>query len=232
MNKRKYITLSMVMFITVFLCMAAAQESGSDHSEAETCASCHINPAMPIVVDQWNTSEHGNSYDNGSGANTYCASCKAPMNADPFATSSDNEPVPAEEWQDITCSACHPPHDLRVEWGTPIGNFNVTTGEWMPVYDANELCVYCHSGSRHGKEFASFGKIMFDKKEVKCIDCHMPEIPVMINGETLYVYSHTWLVKENLPYSCGVKGTDSDCHKTHDQVWAEKQIDKMKIHGK
>ncbi|MCL7412360.1 MAG: hypothetical protein M8353_01915 [ANME-2 cluster archaeon] len=60
----------------------------------------------------------------------------------------------------------------------------------------------------------------------------MPEIPVEIDGETLQVYSHAWLVKENLAYSSGIEGTGMDCHANHDMVWAEKQIDKMIIHGK
>ncbi|MCL7412359.1 MAG: hypothetical protein M8353_01910 [ANME-2 cluster archaeon] len=72
-----------------------------------------------------------------------------------------SDPVPADEWMDVTCSACHPPYDKRVKWGTPIGNFNVTAGEWMPVFDANELCVYYHTGSYHAKEFQGFGKVMF-----------------------------------------------------------------------
>jgi hypothetical protein len=207
--------------------IAVAQESGGDHSEADACGSCHFNPKMGEVVGQWSTSQHANSYDDGAGSNTYCARCKSPFNADPLATYSDNVPVPAELWKDVTCSACHPPHDLRVEWDTPIGTYDITTGEWAPVYDPDELCVYCHTGSHHARSFKAFGKTMFEKKGVHCNECHMAKVPsAAVPGDT--IHTHSWLVEDNLPYSCGVEATG--CHANKDMDWALKQIKKMRIH--
>jgi hypothetical protein len=204
-------------------------QAGGDHSEAAACASCHFNPEMAEVVAEWEWSEHGMSYDGGVGANTYCASCKAPLNADPAATSSDNVLIPVEEWQDITCASCHPPHDLRVEWGTPIGIYEPANAGWRPIYDSNELCLVCHSGSRHEVMFQGFGQVMYESKSVECVDCHMAEVPsVSVEGQAHK--SHTWTVRDNLPFSCGVG--DGNCHENKTDEWALKQIDKQKIHGK
>lgn len=203
-------------------------QAGGDHSEAAGCASCHFNPEMAEVVAEWEWSEHGMSFDAGVGANTYCASCKAPLNADALATGSDNDPVPWEEWQDVTCSSCHPPHDLRVEWGTPIGIYEPAAATWRPIYDSNELCTECHSPPRHEKVFQGFGQVMFEKKDVECVDCHMAEVPSSVEGQTHE--SHTWTVANNLPYSCGVG--NGSCHQNKTEEWALKQINKDKIHGK
>lgn len=231
MKRRNIIQLGIILISFALLPgVALAQESGENHTEPVNCAGCHRNGSpMPVVVQQWNTSEHGNSYDEGSGANTYCARCKAPLNADPLATYRNNKLIPVEEWKDVTCSACHPPHDKRVEWGTPIGIYNISTQDWTPVYNPNELCVNCHTGSNHAKDFHGFGQAMYDKKEVQCNDCHMPEVPVEVEGGIIRdTQSHTWRVEENLPYSCGVEGTG--CHANKKLEWAVKEIEKMKIH--
>jgi hypothetical protein len=175
---------------------------------------------MPEVVDDWYESNHANS-NSGYNANTYCAECHAPFQADPDATHSDNDPVPTEEWQGVTCGACHPPHNLRLEWGTPMGNYDIETQDWIPVYeeDADALCEYCHTGSRHEKEFQGYGKSMH-KKDVKCMDCHLAEVPDETpRGGHL---SHTFDVYPE--FSCGLE--NEDCHPNHKLDWAEKQIEK------
>jgi len=233
--KRRYIKLGMMLALAVgvtvaFWSVASAAnggEKGGDHSEAESCGGCHSNPKMGEVVDQWEESAHGNSYDNGSGANTYCASCKSPMVAVPGAER-PGVPIDQAVWQDVTCSACHPPHDLRVQWGTPIGTYDVANAEWSPVYDSNELCVFCHTGSHHARDFKGFGQSMYDKQGVKCNDCHMPQVPSEAEPGDV-IHSHTWEVEDNLPYSCGLQ--DGGCHDNHSEKWAEKQINKSKIHG-
>ena len=234
--KRRYIKFVMMLALAVgvtvaFWGVASASQSGGDHTEANDCASCHYGAGgvvMPAVVAQWEGSAHGNSYSESNG-NTYCASCHSQGLADPDASYGNNDPVPQEDWQDVTCSSCHPPHDLRVEWGTPIGTYDVDTSEWSPVQveDSNELCTSCHAGTRHGKDFKGFGQSMFDKKGVDCVDCHMPEVPLEGASDGV-IRSHTWTVWDNLPQSCGL---ESGCHSNHSEKWAEKQIAKEKIHG-
>ncbi len=203
-----------------------------DRTEANGCADCHSGAGaivMPFVVGKWLESNHADSY-HGSNGNTYCAKCHSPFQANPLATHDDNMPVPLEEWEAVTCSACHPPHDLRVEWGTPIGIYDVATGEHSPVYldDANMLCEYCHT-DRHEKDFQGYGQEMFEHKDVRCIDCHMAEIPVDDEGVS-YRAAHNFEVAANLPWSCGTYA--GGCHESHTEEWAAKQIAKEKIHGK
>jgi hypothetical protein len=203
-----------------------------DRTEPDYCEACHFFPGsavMPFVVDTWLDSSHANSY-HGFNGNTYCAVCHSPFQADPSATQNDNDPVAIENWEAVTCGACHPPHDLRVEWGTPIGNYDVAAQSWIPVYeeDANDLCTHCHAGMQQ-KDFHSYAKVMYHKKGVRCIDCHMPKIPNdVVAGDTTNRRTHDFKVGLNLPYSC----ITAECHANKTEQWAAKQIAKNKIHGK
>lgn len=216
-----------------FALLAASTAQAYDHSEAESCAGCHFYPGsavMTFTVDTWYAAAHSTSL-NASNGNSYCARCHSPFQADPAATHHDSDPVPPEDWESITCSTCHPPHDLRVEWGTPIGIYDVDAAEWFPVYEAeaNQLCQHCHSGSRHQPDFQGFGQAMFEHKDVRCIDCHMPEVPNPEDPGRL-TRTHDLHAAGNLPYSCGT--VEGGCHDNHKPEWAAKQIGKGKIHGK
>ena len=204
-----------------------------DRTEAENCGGCHFEPKMALVVEMWLESNHADSF-HGFNGNTYCAECHAPMEADPLATDDDNDLVPFEEWQAVTCAACHPPHSLRVLWETPIATYDITTGEYSPLYvdegEADLLCVHCHTGVRHaGKDFQGFGKAMH-KKDVDCIDCHMAKVPRDVEETEVQAYTHDFNVMQNLPWSCGTYV--GGCHSNHSEVWALKQLQKGKIHGK
>ena len=235
MSKNRVIRLIVALACVLLLSGAAAaviaQESGLDRTEPEYCAVCHApgNP-MSVVVDQWEQSEHALSFDFSAGANTYCAECKSPRLADPAATHGDNDPVPVEDWEDVTCAACHPSHHDRSEWGTPIGLIDIETGLHYPVYDANELCLACHSGARHSRDFQAWGSTMFEKKGVTCVDCHMAERPYETGDGVEWAEWHEFTVEDNLPYSCGI-GEDN-CHHNKTAEWALKQINKAKMHRK
>jgi hypothetical protein len=224
-----------------------------DRSESNSCAGCHFfpgNAVMPFTVDTWLESDHANSY-RGFLGNTYCARCHSPFQADPLATHGENEDVPSEEWEAVTCGACHPPHDLRVEWGTPIGIYDVDAGEWSPVNreDVNDLCLHCHSGEEpHNEpvEFQGFGKVMYEKKGVRCIDCHMAKVPNTVVAEETWRHAHDMgvggdvvegpeddgalLIEDKEQYSCGT--IPGGCHDNKTKEWALKQLEKQKIHGK
>lgn len=226
--------LSIVVVPVVF---GADPADEFDRTEANSCGGCHYdNSPMPTVVDMWYQSSHASSYEYGHTDNTYCASCHSPLQADPNATHSDNETIAPEDWQGVTCSACHPDHDQIDEWveeGLPetrIGNYNIDGSGWTPIYldqNANDLCTNCHTGSRHGKTFKGFGKVMFNEKGVRCIDCHMGEVPTeLADGSTRDIPSHTWHVRDNAVNAC------LGCHANKTVDWAEKQIDKGIIHGK
>jgi hypothetical protein len=186
---------------------------------------------MKDVVDSWEVSGHANS-NHGYNANTYCAKCHSPFQADADAKHDDNDPISDEDWAGVTCSACHPPHDLRVKWGTDLGTYDIKSGEWSPVYkkDHADVCLQCHNGDdpegRHYiGEFQGFGKSML--KQIGCEGCHMPKVDAG-NGE---FQSHAF-VKPDGANSCGTGfGADPDCHPNKDLDWAQKQWDKNKIHN-
>lgn len=223
-------SMALVGFIVTSVGTLQAGLPAGDTSEADGCASCHYYPDQDKVqgeiVDEWKESSHGNSYGS-SNSNTYCAKCHSPFQADPEATHSNHDPVPQEEWQGVTCSSCHPPHSKRVEWGTPIGYYDVAEQEWTPVYegDTNELCTHCHESWRHESIFSPGPGNTMEKKGVECIDCHMPVVPT--EGTDKDHRSHNWHILEstdNPEYSCGLER--SECHDSHDADWAAKQIDK------
>lgn len=221
----------LIGLMAIFSVAVASPLFAYDYSEAENCAACHIPPGahMAYVVDRWYESAHAQSYMSYLG-NTYCATCHSPFQADPSATHSANEAIPEEQWEAVTCAVCHPPHDLRVEWGTPIALYDVASDSYSPVAleDANMLCEQCHTGERHSREFQGFGNTMMHKKGVRCIDCHMAKVPLPVEGLPDRA-SHDFAVAPNLPYSCGT--IVGGCHSNKKVEWAEKQINKGRIHG-
>jgi hypothetical protein len=224
-------TIGLTIVLTIIIPTGVSfPASAYNYEEATACADCHFSSGahMPYVVDKWMQSKHAQSYGVYHG-NTYCANCHAPFQADPNADHANNVPVPLDEWEAVTCGACHPPHDLRVEFGTPIGIYDVATGEYSPllVEDSNALCTNCHTGWRHSQDSQGYGQVMFHKKEVRCIDCHMAKIPV---AEGLADRAaHDFNVAANLPYSCGT--ITGGCHSNHKESWALKQIAKGRIHA-
>ncbi len=199
-----------------------------DHSESEGCAGCHINPFQVLIVDQWLSSHKAWSY-HGYGANTYCANCHSPRQADADATYRDNDPVDFDDFEAITCGSCHTHHG-QCDPGPRIGYFDPAIGDNVCVETTNELCQHCHTGSRHAaREFKAFGKVMFERKGVTCVDCHMPKVPLEVNGVVSMKHSHTFDVEGALPYSCGT--LPGGCHENKKTEWAQKQIDKGLIHG-
>ena len=119
----------------------------------------------------------------------------------------------------------------RSSGGPPSGVTTSPQKTWYPLYDANELCTSCHTGSRHASpsDFQGYGDVMYHKKDVGCIDCHMAKVPTDYDPEERR-HTHTFDVGANLPYSCGVG--PGGCHSNHKEEWAAKQILKGKMHGK
>ena len=224
-------TIGLIIVIAISITTGVASTAFAyNFDEANACASCHYPTGahMPYVVDKWFDSKHAQSYGVYQG-NTYCANCHAPFQADPLADHANNVPVSPDEWEAVTCGACHPPHNLRVEWGTTIGIYDIATEEYSPlnVDDSNALCTNCHTGMRHSQDFQGYGQVMFHKKGVQCIDCHMAKIPVADGLKDRA--AHDFNVAANLPYSCGTIA--GGCHSNHKESWALKQIAKKRIHG-
>jgi hypothetical protein len=231
--------LPIAILVVGFSFALASSAFAYDRTEAENCAGCHFNPNMAEVVATWEESAHASTF-HGFNGNTYCSGCHSPLEADAAATSSSNAPVPLETWQSVTCASCHPPHDLRVEWETPLGLYDIAANAdpnnypdmgYVPLYrdESNLLCESCHTGLRHTRDFQGFGRSMFEKKAVMCIDCHMAVVPNPVQGEPPFA-THTFDVAANLPWSCGT--VPDGCHSNKTEAWAAKQIAKEKLHGK
>jgi formate-dependent nitrite reductase cytochrome c552 subunit len=226
-------TTLMTMMLLAMTGLIAGSAVAYDDTEANYCGSCHFFPGSAVMtptVADWFTSGHGNS-SQGYNQNTYCANCHSPFQADAAAHHDTGIFIPDEEWQNITCATCHPPHNLRVEWGTPVATYDVASAEYTPIYEGelDAICLSCHTGSRHSKEFAGFGQAMFEHKGVECVDCHMPAVPNDLDPGRMTM-SHTFSATDNVAYSCGTVA--GGCHSVHKPEWAVKQIAKDKIHGK
>jgi len=231
----------------------------TNRTEVTGCGGCHVSPDpvphMVWVADGWKASEHACSYESYLG-NTYCASCHSPFQADPLVldTHDTSTPVALEDWQHVTCAACHLGHTEAGLVGTRMGNYDVEgigdgnpaapgyflryLDEDSPDYDenaANDLCMHCHTGWRHAPDFQGFGNAML-QNGVHCIDCHMADVPTdgstleEVTDETPFRHSHDFKVEAHLPWSCGT--VPGGCHDNHTEDWARKQIQKGRIHGK
>jgi len=237
-----------ILAAVLMLGWSAASAQAYDREEYEGCRECHSargTDHMLFVSDTWLLSGHANSWAESNG-NTYCMSCHAPLQADPLATRDNNQPVPLEESEALTCAGCHLPHTLAGEVGTRLGNFIVgsgdaETGEWVPRFEGeeDELCMQCHSGSRHEKEIT-----MWQMKEVKCIDCHMPKIPVVqfalatdtepapVRPTRTHEFGFPLEDDEALAakarFSCGTEGVG--CHPHESTDWAVAYIRSKLIH--
>lgn len=139
---------------------------------------------------QWATTRHANTYDNGLGANTTCASCKSPRNWDPNSsaveaaqdcTSCKREPgkprpeleggvpVPKNDWKSITCDVCHQP--VGDSYNTAISFWNQAVGGYEPMTSSTALCEKCHEG-RHGFDVVWEQANSPAHKDWACTRCH------------------------------------------------------------
>jgi hypothetical protein len=196
-------------------------------TEAQQCAACHENPKQAFVAAKWSESGHANSYGTVQG-NTYCAQCHSPFQADANATKTNNQPIPTEQWQAVTCSVCHPPQEKMTEWGSPIALYDIATKTYSPLAlaDANILCLNCHNGSLYAPKFGDAGLLMM-QTGVRCIDCHMSQI-TSVNRTEGQAAAHDFKVEANLPSSCGLG--PGGCHGGNTNAWAVNEIRSGAIH--
>ena len=199
----------------------------------------------PGLYEDWVMSEHGSSYDNGMGANTYCAKCKSPIEFDPQSTLENNIIIPESKWQSVTCLVCHTTN-LVPQPRPPgahlhlMGNYipgsgdpnNATLENITQMYiirdNPNDLCAYCHTGRYEVTFVPGYGRIM-EKKGVTCLDCHMPMKPNPVPIPQLTEFrSHKLDPLKDSSFSCGINR--DDCHYNKNEDWALKQMLKEKIH--
>lgn len=140
---------------------------------------------------EWEASEHAHTYDEGQGANTTCARCKAPLNWDPSQEeaqqlamdcgSCKREPgaerpmlaggveVPEESWHNINCDVCHIPVGDSYDVG--VAFWNQALGRYEAVENSDELCARCHEG-QHGFRVMEEQEETLVHQGMQCTDCH------------------------------------------------------------
>jgi hypothetical protein len=144
------------------------------------------------AMQEWSQSAHADTYDEGMGANTTCARCKAPQNWDPYnfalAESLDcasckrvpgaprpelesGVPIPESEWMQIGCEVCHQP--LGDSVSTSLAFWNQALGAYEAVGSSAELCARCHEG-QHGFEVTREQAESTAHQGWECTRCHGP----------------------------------------------------------
>jgi hypothetical protein len=182
---------------------------------------------VAFVTSKWSESGHADTYGPAQG-NTFCARCHSPLQADAGATETNNAAIPEAQWQDVTCSVCHPSAAQRAAWGSPIAKYDVATKtyESVPLADADVLCTHCHT-DQFAPGFQGYGVIMHEAG-VRCIDCHMAVIPAGDPNVGQWP-AHDFKVAANLPYSCGTY--PGGCHSRRPEAWARRILALGPLHA-
>ena len=139
-----------ILFVIIFSIPNSAM--AYDWSEADNCIECHFSPGiyvMQFVVNKWFESYHAQT-DREFNANTYCAQCHSPFQADANATSVSNEPVPLENWENVTCSACHDD----------------------PDFEEKHKMSFKFPGKTYSKSIHGKLNVSGEKNAASCISCH------------------------------------------------------------
>ena len=183
--------------------------------------------AVAFVRSKWSESRHADTYGPAQG-NTFCAQCHSPLQADASTSETRNAAIREAQWQDVTCSVCHPSAAQRAASGSPIAKYDVATKtyESVPLADADELCTHCHT-EEHAPGFQGFGTVMHDAG-VRCIDCHMAVIPADDPNVGRWP-AHDFKVAANLPYSCGTY--PGGCHSRRPETWARSILTLGPLHA-
>lgn len=147
---------------------------------------------LAAAYAEWSQSAHAETYDNGLGANTTCASCKSPMNWDPQSEAVEaahdcasckripgaprpdlagGVAVAQADWKNINCAVCHRPVGDSFE--KSVSFWNQAQGEYEPVDSVSELCGKCHAG-RHGFEVIEEQETSPAHQGWECTRCHGP----------------------------------------------------------
>ncbi|MBI5029403.1 MAG: hypothetical protein HZB51_02660 [Chloroflexi bacterium] len=145
---------------------------------------------LQAAQSQWARSRHANTYDDGLGANTTCASCKSPRNWDPYAPAAEiahdcslckrepgkpRPPLPGgvlitqSEWKSITCDVCHQP--VGNSYSTALSFWNQETQTYEAVSNSMQLCNKCHTGA-HGFDVIREQSVSPAHRGWDCIRCH------------------------------------------------------------
>jgi hypothetical protein len=154
-------------------------------------------PGQPATQEElaraqeaWERSAHSATYDQGMGANTTCARCKAPQNWDPQNMAVQESldcasckrvpgaprpelasgiPVLESDWRNIGCEICHQP--MGDSYSTSLAFWNQALGSYEAVSSSTELCARCHEG-QHGFRVTEEQAASEAHQGWECTRCH------------------------------------------------------------
>jgi hypothetical protein len=195
MTRERLVYVTVLVIISFFLAISVhAFAAPSLPAPLPTAVpSGHIASGAELMAAQaeWAQSAHSDTFDNGMGANTTCASCKSPTNWDPTQDLAQQEaldcysckrvpgaprpeltagtPVDESDWQDIRCEICHIP--VGDSYYTGIAFWDQATGEYQEVDSVMELCAHCHEG-QHGFEVVEEQRVSPAHTNMECTKCH------------------------------------------------------------
>lgn len=152
----------------------------------------HVATPDELLVAQieWRRTRHANTYDDGLGANTTCALCKAPRNysANPIALQAAEDcaackrepgqprpdleagvPVAQPDWKSISCDTCHQP--VGDSYSTAISYWDPVLEQYQPLANSTELCAKCHA-EQHGFGVIREQSVSAAHKGWECSRCH------------------------------------------------------------
>ncbi len=171
-----------------------ATELGSDRSgqtaddvingqDAENCIACHAPTAVL---------SNGGMTEAQALAYFFTASADGKFSADTKAAHAD-------EWSNVSCTACHDPHNPK----TP-AYFNSSTKQYQPMKTTNELCGQCHGNLRfpntdhlsYNINAGTGGMGVPDQQmtpNVSCTDCHM-YVSGVDGSNSTQLGGHSWAI--------------------------------------
>ena len=193
MKLRIALVLIFLGIIAGFMIVGSAVASPPMSAPPQPTPSGHIATAAELqqARNDWTHSQHANTFDDGQGANTTCASCKSPRNWDPKAIVAQDQaldcnackrvpgaprpeleggvPVAQQDWHNIGCDICHIP--VGNSYYTGLVFWNQALGQYESVSSTTELCAKCHEGT-HGFQVIEEQTASVAHKGWECTKCH------------------------------------------------------------
>jgi len=150
--------------------------------------------------------------------------------------STDTANANATEWPNVSCTACHDPHNPK----TP-AYFNSATKQYQPMANNDELCGQCHGNLRFpNTDHLSYnintgrGGISVPDQQmtpsVVCTDCHMYNNGVD-GSDSAKQGGHNWAISVT-EADGGTTTSCTHCHQDWDTAKSEANINQLKTEFK
>ncbi len=146
--------------------------------------------------------------------------------------SADTKSAHADEWPNVSCTACHDPHNPKAP-----AYFNSSTRQYEPMQNTSQLCGQCHGNLRfpdtdhlsYNINQGTGGMGVPDQQmtpNVACTDCHM-YVSGVDGSNSAALGGHTWAI--DVKEADGTTTTSCvKCHSDWTTASSDATIAKMK----